>query len=62
MMKTTWLQAILDDPKRLQRLQSALDSVQRQFLWDPQVHDGVLGNIERELSLRAAALPTLGYL
>jgi len=55
------LQSILDDPKRLQSLQSALAAVQRQFVWDPKVEDGVLGSIERELSLRASALPTLGY-
>ena len=55
------LQAILDNPKRLQELQSALAAVQRRFVWDPKVRDGVLGSIERELSLRAAALPALGY-
>ena len=55
------LQAILDDPKRLQGLQSALAAVQRRFVWDPKVREGVLGSIERELSLRAAALPAMGY-
>ena len=55
------LQGILDDPKRLQGLQNALAAVQRHFLWDPEVQDGVLGGIERELSLRAKALPALGY-
>lgn len=55
------LQSILNNPQRLQGLQNALAAVQRQFVWDPRAEIGVLGNIERELSLRAAALPTLGY-
>lgn len=55
------LQGILDDPKRLQGLQNALAAVQRQFVWDPRAKDGVLGSIEHELSLRASALPALGY-
>ena len=55
------LQGILDDPRRLYELQSALEAVQRRFVWDPRVEEGVLGSIEHELSLRAAALPALGY-
>jgi len=55
------LQSILDNPKWLESLQSALAAVQRQFVWDPRVQDGVLSSIERELSLRAGALPSLGY-
>ena len=55
------LQGILDDPKRLQGLQNALAAVQRQFVWDSRAKDGVLVSIERELSLRASALPALGY-
>jgi len=54
------LQSILDNPKWLESLQSALAAVQRQFVWDPRVQDGVLGSIERELSFRATSLPTLG--
>ena len=54
------LQAILDDPRRLQGLQNALAAMQGRFVWDPRAETGVLGNIERELSLRAAALPRLG--
>lgn len=55
------LQAILDDPRRLAYLQRALAAVQGRFVWDAQASEGVLGGIERELSLRAAQLPALGY-
>ena len=56
------LQGILDDPRRLRWLHHALAAVQKQFVWAPtRARDGVIGSIERELSLRAAAMHALEY-